>query len=72
MASKGVSGTEPDKFAVALDLSKPLPGEIDLGARFEIIVAVEAESELDLTGATFNVIDGETIVATGAFPVWLA
>lgn len=67
MPNEGAPGTGK-VFAIALDLSKPPPEEIDLGASFEIVVAIETESDCDLAGAAFEVREGETIVAAGTLP----
>ena len=55
-------------YPVGLDLSEPVPGSIDLGARFTVVIAVMTESGGDLSGAVFQVLDGETVVERGALP----
>jgi hypothetical protein len=53
---------------ITVDAFVPAPADVDIGALFVLALAISASSEVDLEGASFNVLQGDEIVCTGVLP----
>lgn len=51
--------------AVALELREPVPGEVDAGASFSVVVGMKAPATRDLHGAPFTIVDVDHVVLSG-------